>query len=68
MGEASGAVWRSINGDWLVEAVPPDGDGPAGTERYRVTHHGRRVAEVSTFAELAGLVPLHLLVEQERRP
>jgi hypothetical protein len=58
-------MWRSIDGDWQVIAVPADESDPTSGERYRVTHEGRTVAEVSTFTELAHLVPLHLLVEHD---
>lgn len=38
---------------------------PTSGERYRVMHEGRMVAEVTTFTELARLVPLHLLVAHD---
>lgn len=58
-------MWRSIDGTWHVVAVPADASDPTSGQRYRVTCEGHVVAEVSTFAKLAGLVPLHLLVEHD---
>ena len=51
-----------------MQALPGwirDGRASSGSF-YQIKHHGKLVAEVDTFAELAALVPLHLLVDDQQ--
>ncbi|GIL27931.1 hypothetical protein [Actinocatenispora comari] len=64
MASTTTGAWRSVDGSWSVRALPGWlRGGPADSGFYQIKHHGRLVAEIDDFAELATLVPLHLLVD-----